>query len=444
MNISTYIFGEFNSGYSQYPNDYTASIFEKFSTYANSITQIAIHRDGNLIYYGYVRKLQGKKYIGLCVVVNSWALPSPNALFPLFEHTISTLVENGLLIHFDEQGNLTTSVEKLYLNKEEIEFVGETLRKGFDKYKEDCVNLPPVSYGTSKDSIKTFSIEDDKQEIFKSSYTNGYTLIYKFRGYNTSGLYKVQSILEKEYKLRHDLEKEIASLKEDYKKLENVQKRTKLVACLIFILFLVGGGLAYFGYTASERGERINQLDAELDDTKKSLSTIEKKLDVVKDTLAKTSKELKISEDSVRKCNEKIVRISEELSFARTENYELSTSNAELERKFSRVRTENSELKASNKRLKEQLSNSSNTTITSISPGYEKFEFTYTSNKDISDAQFDLKIIKTDESITRDYSFKASIYSGSGKISHTYPKLSNGYYHFLLYCNGKIVAYKRW
>ena len=108
MNVSVYLFGEFNSGYSQYPDDYASSIFQKFSANAKSTTQIAIHRDGNLVYYGYIRKLQQDRYIGLCVVLNGLILKRIDGLFSLFENTISNLVTNGKLIHFNEHGDLVS------------------------------------------------------------------------------------------------------------------------------------------------------------------------------------------------------------------------------------------------------------------------------------------------------------------------------------------------
>lgn len=64
MNISVYLFGEFSVGYSQYPNDYAKIIFESFAKSAQATTQITIHRDGDLMYYGYIRKMENAEYLG--------------------------------------------------------------------------------------------------------------------------------------------------------------------------------------------------------------------------------------------------------------------------------------------------------------------------------------------------------------------------------------------
>lgn len=99
MNASIYVFGKFNNGYSQFPDDYSSSIFETFHKHAKSVTQLSIHREGNLMYYGYIRKLEEKNYIGFCIVLNGLMMSQINQLFALYENLITTLVTKGYLIH---------------------------------------------------------------------------------------------------------------------------------------------------------------------------------------------------------------------------------------------------------------------------------------------------------------------------------------------------------
>ena len=94
MNNDVYIFGEFNNGYNQYPDDYTKKIFETFYSNSESITQVCVHRYGNLMYYAYIRKLENSKYIGFCVVLNGSMLTKLSSLFSLFEKTIFELIFN--------------------------------------------------------------------------------------------------------------------------------------------------------------------------------------------------------------------------------------------------------------------------------------------------------------------------------------------------------------
>lgn len=244
MNVSVYLFGEFNSGYSQYPDDYASSIFHKFSANAKSTTQIAIHRDGNLVYYGYIRKLQQDNLLGFCVVLNGLMLRRIDGLFSLFENTISNLVTNGKLIHFNEQGDLVTSVEKLYLNRDEIDLLTESLRAGFKRFETFSAPLPAVSYGTSKDSFKDFVVDDDQDEIIKSSHTNGYTYIYKSKDFNTSQLNSYRGVLSRAYKEKIELTEKYEKLQVEHTKTLRQKKQFKFV--LILFLVLLGCTIGLF------------------------------------------------------------------------------------------------------------------------------------------------------------------------------------------------------
>ncbi|MGM9851459.1 MAG: hypothetical protein ACI306_04880 [Muribaculaceae bacterium] len=243
MNASVYLFGEFNSGYSQYPDDYASIIFHKFSANIKAATQIAIHRDGNLVYYGYIRKLQQGRYIGLCVVLNGLMLKRIDNLFSIFENTISDLVTKGNLIHFNEQGDMVTSVDQLYLSIDEIDNLTESLIARFNMLEGYVAPLPAVSYSTSKDSCKVFDADDDHDEIVKSSHTNGYTYIYKSDDYNTSQLHSYIGVLKRSYKAKQELAAKLAALEKEHAKTLKQKKQFKVVFILFAILFCCGIGI---------------------------------------------------------------------------------------------------------------------------------------------------------------------------------------------------------
>lgn len=176
MNITVYLFGKFEKGYTQYPDDYTSGIFNEFQKNATSTTQLVIYRDGCLMYYGYIRKLEKERYIGLCVMLNDLMLTHLEGLFSLFEHAVSGLVERGLLIHYNEQGNIVSNVDKLYMNKEDVDMLNESLRAAFNRFETDACPLPAVNYGVSKDSVRNFVVDDNPDEIVKSACTKAIPL----------------------------------------------------------------------------------------------------------------------------------------------------------------------------------------------------------------------------------------------------------------------------
>ena len=276
MNASIYVFGKFSNGYSQYPDDYTSSIFDTFYKHAKSVTQLSIHRECNLIYYGYIRKLEEKNYIGFCIVLNGLLITQVNQLFSLYENLITNLVGKGYLIHFNNQGDITTNVEKLYLNQEEIAQLQHSIR--FSLQKLDYSQLPPVSYSKSKDSIKDFHISDNIDDIINSTYTNAYTFIYKTKGYNTSQLNSYQGVLSRLNNEKIDITNKYEELQKDYARTLRQKKQMKLVMFLIFILFV--GSIVFF-----------NTIETKNKDLQSKQETIEQqssenaKLEIEKDNL---------------------------------------------------------------------------------------------------------------------------------------------------------------
>lgn len=241
MNNSVYIFGNLSKGYTQYPDEnFSAAIFQKFYTKVKATTQIAIHRDGNLMYYAYIRCIEQGKYIGLCVVLNNLMITKFDGIFSLYENVISNLVSKGHLIKFNERGDLVPNTEKLYMNVEEVDLVTESLKAGFDNLVSTARTLPPVNYSTSSDSTKDFSVEDSEEDILKSSYNNGFTYIYKSKNFNTVQLNSYKGVLSRISKERDELKSECVRLSSQLAKAKAQQRNMKWVSILGAIILILG------------------------------------------------------------------------------------------------------------------------------------------------------------------------------------------------------------
>ena len=213
MNSSVYVFGNLGNGYTQYPDDYAKGIYQIFFSEAKAPSQIAIHRDNNLMYYGYIRKMdKGLQYIGFCVLLNGVMFSQVGSLFPIFENAVTDLVARGEILHFTNRGDVSSSISNLNEKKDEIERIASLIKNQIDNLNKEAQKLPPVSYGTSNTKIRTFSESDKNVDIVKSSYTNRYTFIYKAQGYNTALMNSYQGILFKISKERDDLKTKCSSL----------------------------------------------------------------------------------------------------------------------------------------------------------------------------------------------------------------------------------------
>ncbi len=275
MNSTVYIFGRFNAGYTQYPDDYTRKLFPIFYEKAKAATQVMVHRNDDAMYYAYIRKLGQDRYIGFCVQLSRMMLNKPKELFPLFENVITRIIENGRLIGFNESGAILPRAEKLYLAPDEIERITFILKKRFDSWNNDSCPLPPSNFSVVKNSVKEFTIEDNQGDIFKSTYTNGYTFIYKSKDYNTATLNSYKGILASLDKKNRELSDNNKKLEEELIKIKRTKKQFRNVLVL-FLLLVVFGAAAYVLYNDLNKANR-DISDKNLQITKKD-SLIEQNL----------------------------------------------------------------------------------------------------------------------------------------------------------------------
>lgn len=337
MNLSFYLFGDLSSGYTQYPNDYTESIFEKFRQNSQATTQIAIHRDGDLIYYGYIRKLEENNYLGLCTVINGKMITQIDQLFGIYEGVIESMVRNGYLIHFNDKGEIVSKVGQLYENREEIDLITTSLQSSFDRLESTSRQLPPVSYATSKDSVKSYSIQDNPEEILKSSYTNGYTFVYKSKGFNTAQMNSYKGVITRIGKEKKELTEKYEKLQAEHAKTLRQKKQFKFV--LILFVVLLGCTIGLF--------------------------SLNDNLNITRDALSSANDTISMQNDSL---SSKTVQISN----LHTENHELERSRKAEESR--RVEAENN-LEDFKSKIRNRQPFIVKSTSFSFSSGYLNFDY---------------------------------------------------------------------
>lgn len=239
MNISIYVFGQFDKGYTQYPDNYSTQIFKSFYARAQAATQVAIHRRGDLMYYAYIRKLDKEgQYLGLCAEVNGRMLTKVDALFSMFENVVAGMVTKGNIIQFDAQGDIVSTVAQLHYERETIDLLAEQLRALFDK--QPNAPLPPVNYGMANDSETSFVIDDDAEEIVAAAHRYAYTYIYKSRGYNTAQLNSYKGVLARTNREKKELQDKCGALSSQLTAGRNAQRNMKWVSVLSVAVIVLG------------------------------------------------------------------------------------------------------------------------------------------------------------------------------------------------------------
>ena len=260
VNSSIYIFGSFDNGYTQYPDNYAKEIYQNLFAQARSKSQIVIHRDKELMYYGYIRQLdKHSQYIGFCVLINGMMLTNVSYLFAVFENAIAEMVSRGDIIAFNEQGDIVSTTNSLTNKLQEVNAVTAIIRNGIDGMESYTKPLPPINYSISNTEKKVFAHSVSNDAIIDASYKYAYTYVAKDKGCDTASLSGYKGVIRKLYKEKDELYSEYGKLKTQYDKLIKQKKQYKNVIILCLIVVSCGIGLFFLNDTLNSTQQTLKQ-----------------------------------------------------------------------------------------------------------------------------------------------------------------------------------------
>ena len=269
MNSSFYIFGRFNGKEEQYPVDYTKELFQSLpQRHHFTHSHLVIHRDGKLMYYCYMRKLDQENYLGFCLLLNDAMITEFSALFELFDHAVTQLALNGEIIKISDRGEIVSNTESLLTNQQAIKQTASSLFAQLSPLVAAKKTLPAQNYSVSKDETKTFMLTANATWIAESSLTNAYTIITKED--NSSNLYSYQQTIKRLQKEKEEL---LAKQQSPTDK-SNIAKGLWIAVLIIMVI-------GFFIYTSNRETEEetflseMESLDEENDTKTNSTNSID-------------------------------------------------------------------------------------------------------------------------------------------------------------------------
>lgn len=245
MNHTEYVFGDLTQGYSQYPDDFTRSIFTdaEYSLAANS--QIVIHRDAALLYYNYYRKLSSNSnhYIGLSVCFNGVCFKDIHKLFGIFEHAIAEMAISGGIIEFADDGQVMAKAGVLFMAEEEVKRITKSLCISIDALdSKSFEKLPALNYGLDRRRITKFALKDVNSSLSQAFSTVSRIIIYKDENFNSTQLTGYAQKLASLNRRNEELSRQNSELHGMVSTLRNKQRNTRWVSLLsivVIVLFLI-------------------------------------------------------------------------------------------------------------------------------------------------------------------------------------------------------------
>lgn len=249
-----------------------------------------------MMFYCYIRKLDGNKYIGLCIAVNGYYVSNVDMLFPVFEHAIEEMARQGVFIHFAADGSLTTSITTLNAEEEEIDTLAENLKVRFEGIADTPQKLPHTDYSIAKDSVKEFSVSDNRRDIVRASYTYGFTYIYKEMYYDTVRMNSYRGVLGRVNKENTALKKDNAALREKYQRVLGQKKQYRNIVVLCALVVVCGIGLFFLKDSLDNTRSSLANARSNIKKKEEAIKTLNKKVGALQTSLSEEQSQRKNAE----------------------------------------------------------------------------------------------------------------------------------------------------
>lgn len=390
--MTLYFFGRLSNGYSQYPFDFTSDVLDKLISNAKAQTQIITHRSDNLMYYTYIRKLEGDRYIGICCLWNDRYTEKISELFKLFENAFDKLANKGSIVYLTNNGKFDSSLTDFRLKTEDINDTFNSIQYKLDVMYAEAKSLPPTEYSVSKNSIQSYSIKDDASTIIKATYTYGYTYIYKDSDFDSVETKRMSNVVATINAKNEQLIEQNNQLKKQIEEVNAKKKQYKFVVLLIFAIVFCGIGIYYLK-------DNLNSTQIDLERTKTEVT--------------QKNNTIALSHDS-------ITNLKQSLRTEQEDNRILSEQNRKVYNIYPII-------------------------ISNININSSKISFDYYS-PNRKDLTISIVATNTNHSEVISNSYQLTFYEGGGKKELSFDRTldSSDYYYVCILYDGYVIAGKRW
>lgn len=236
--MSVYIFGSFPQGFCLFPDDSNSEVIGKFKELSVAYSQLIIHRDNNLMYYGYTYQIEDGGIFGFCHVINNAMINDHQGLIDYFTGKVVSMAQSGELIQITERG-VEPAVEFLS-NDNNIWLIKHSLEEELDDESLFPKSpLPPTNYSLSKDSSITLTLEDSESKRIRASHTYGYTVIVRDNDDNRFNIQSFSNQLRELKESNKELKSRNTHLSHKKQNLLWVYLLSAIVIALIIALIVV-------------------------------------------------------------------------------------------------------------------------------------------------------------------------------------------------------------
>lgn len=191
LNCSTYLFGNYGGKYFQYPSDSTQELLQSVSGRFDSESQVAMFRDGRLMYYAYMFRTGSQlshSYFGICTIVNDVITYNLPSIFRMFETVCRKIVLNNRILTIDEGGALTVKSTDAALMQAEHNIVSAYIKELLSEGERFFETIPVMSCSIPNEDCCIVPLSAGKQSFRSAIDKHKLVYVVKSNGLMTPDL----------------------------------------------------------------------------------------------------------------------------------------------------------------------------------------------------------------------------------------------------------------
>lgn len=267
MILKIYIISYVSGNYQQYITDYSEICIKQSCIDCKDAHQIAIHRDGNLMYYTYLYKKDVSSIYGLSVVCGEVCL-NLKWLYEYLQKMLEASANKGVLFNYDKRGQIQKNVANFATEAAEIDNIFRQIKGDLDRHPLFWDQLPPEDLSVPLASKISLVFNDDDKAKITEALRHYHNVVVTME--NTSPSSFSQTVLrlnsEKEQLLaqKNRLEREIEALKRQKKQYRMVFFLFLAVAACLVALYSFNSNIQTLTGDLSQRNEEIKELNQDL------------------------------------------------------------------------------------------------------------------------------------------------------------------------------------
>lgn len=175
MRPVVYFFASMSGRFVSFPYDHTSDVFKAALRKVKNIAQIILHREDNLLYYSYLRRIDEKSVLGISLCLDH-IYKDINYLFYTFDCIYADIVKDGSILKIDDTSKIMWTTTGLSSNSVAINQYSRKLLDAINVSDKNTIPLPPVDFSIGVNECLDLSIENGEKPILDAAKI--YTTLY--------------------------------------------------------------------------------------------------------------------------------------------------------------------------------------------------------------------------------------------------------------------------